>query len=52
MATNFNHRNEFREYEAQRELERFTNRFEAVVAGACLIGLAVWAVGKYMGVWA
>ena len=47
---NFNHRNEFRVYEAQRQLEQFTNRFEAVVAGVCLIGLAVWAVGKYLGV--
>lgn len=48
---NFGHRNEFRAYEAQRQLERFTNRFEAAVAALCLIGLAVWSIGKYLGAW-
>lgn len=47
----FNHRNELRAYEAQRQLEQFTNRFEAAVAALCVIGLAVWSIGKYLGVW-
>lgn len=49
---NFGTRNELKAYETERRLAEATNRVEAFMAAACLLGLAVWAAGKYLGVWA